>query len=59
LPGLWIETNRYDKLSQGGEKVQCGWLRDKYSLSWQVIPSILIELLADADPKNQAASGTQ
>jgi len=40
----------WNKLSKGGEKSRCGWLKDKYGLSWQVIPSLLGELLADRDP---------
>src|SRR6266581_8892794 len=40
----------WEKLSAGGEKGQCGWLKDKYGLSWQVIPSILGKLLHDKDP---------
>jgi len=42
----------WEKLSQGGDEKaqQCGWLKDKYGLSWQVVPSILPELLADPDP---------
>jgi predicted 3-demethylubiquinone-9 3-methyltransferase (glyoxalase superfamily) len=36
-------------IQDGGEPSQCGWLKDKYGLSWQVIPTILIELLGDAD----------
>jgi predicted 3-demethylubiquinone-9 3-methyltransferase (glyoxalase superfamily) len=39
----------WEKLSEGGEKQNCGWLKDKYGLSWQVIPTILIELLQDKD----------
>jgi predicted 3-demethylubiquinone-9 3-methyltransferase (glyoxalase superfamily) len=39
----------WDKLSAGGEKNRCGWLRDKYGLSWQIIPSILSELLQSKD----------
>jgi predicted 3-demethylubiquinone-9 3-methyltransferase (glyoxalase superfamily) len=39
----------WDKLSAGGEKQRCGWLKDKFGLSWQVIPSILGELLHDDD----------
>jgi predicted 3-demethylubiquinone-9 3-methyltransferase (glyoxalase superfamily) len=35
----------WDKLSEGGQKVECGWVKDKYGLSWQVVPSILPELL--------------
>jgi len=37
----------WDKLSEGGEKVQCGWLKDKYGLSWQIVPAILGELMND------------
>ncbi len=41
----------WEKLSAGGEKSQCGWLKDKYGLSWQVIPTILGEMLHDPDPR--------
>ena len=41
----------WEKLSEGGEKSQCGWLKDKYGLSWQIIPSALGEMLGDADPE--------
>jgi predicted 3-demethylubiquinone-9 3-methyltransferase (glyoxalase superfamily) len=40
--------------SHGGEAVQCGWLKDRYGVSWQVVPSVLPKLLADSDP---AAAG--
>jgi predicted 3-demethylubiquinone-9 3-methyltransferase (glyoxalase superfamily) len=40
----------WDKLSEGGEKGRCGWLKDKYGLSWQIIPSALGELMGDKDP---------
>lgn len=40
----------WEKLSEGGEKSRCGWLKDKYGLSWQVIPSALGELMGDPDP---------
>jgi len=39
------------KLSEGGEESMCGWLKDKYGLSWQVVPDKLIELMQDKDPK--------
>lgn len=39
----------WDRLSDGGREVQCGWLQDKYGLSWQVVPSLLPELLQDDD----------
>ena len=37
------------KLSTGGKEVQCGWLKDKFGLSWQIVPTILPELLSDKD----------
>lgn len=40
----------WEKLSEGGSKVQCGWLKDKYGLSWQIVPIVLDELLTDPDP---------
>ncbi len=40
----------WEKLSDGGEQEQCGWLRDKYGLSWQIIPSVLGTMLQDKDP---------
>src|SRR5438034_3051494 len=39
----------WEKLSEGGEKQRCGWLKDKYGLSWQIIPSALGEMLQDKD----------
>ena len=39
----------WDKLSEGGEKGRCGWLKDKYGLSWQVNPTVLGDLLQDKD----------
>lgn len=39
----------WEKLSKGGEIQQCGWLKDKYGLSWQIVPTILVELLLDKD----------
>jgi predicted 3-demethylubiquinone-9 3-methyltransferase (glyoxalase superfamily) len=41
----------WEKLSAGGKKDQCGWLKDKYGLSWQIVPSALIEMLRDKDPE--------
>jgi predicted 3-demethylubiquinone-9 3-methyltransferase (glyoxalase superfamily) len=40
----------WEKLSDGGEKVECGWLKDRYGVSWQVVPSVLAEMAADPDP---------
>jgi predicted 3-demethylubiquinone-9 3-methyltransferase (glyoxalase superfamily) len=39
----------WEKLSAGGEKQVCGWLKDKYGLSWQIVPTILGELMRDKD----------
>jgi predicted 3-demethylubiquinone-9 3-methyltransferase (glyoxalase superfamily) len=41
----------WEKLSEGGEAGRCGWLKDKYGLSWQVVPSVLGELMQDKDPE--------
>lgn len=41
----------WEKLSAGGAKSQCGWLKDKFGLSWQIIPSALGKMLGDKDPK--------
>ena len=41
----------WEKLSAGGEKNRCGWLRDKFGLSWQIVPPVLIEMLGDKDPE--------
>jgi predicted 3-demethylubiquinone-9 3-methyltransferase (glyoxalase superfamily) len=44
------EVNRlWEKLTEGGEEVQCGWLKDKYGLSWQIVPSGLSDLLNGKD----------
>jgi predicted 3-demethylubiquinone-9 3-methyltransferase (glyoxalase superfamily) len=40
----------WEKLTEGGEESQCGWLKDKYGLSWQIVPSALGELLGHPDP---------
>jgi predicted 3-demethylubiquinone-9 3-methyltransferase (glyoxalase superfamily) len=42
----------WEKLSAGGQQSQCGWLKDKYGLSWQIVPTILGTLLGDQDAKN-------
>ena len=41
--------NYWEKLSEGGEKSRCGWLKDKFGLWWQVVPTILAELMSDPD----------
>jgi predicted 3-demethylubiquinone-9 3-methyltransferase (glyoxalase superfamily) len=44
------EVDRYwERLSDGGQKIQCGWLKDKFGLSWQVAPRILGQYLSDPD----------
>lgn len=40
----------WEKLSENGEIMQCGWLKDKYGVTWQIIPSVLPQMLADPDP---------
>jgi len=40
----------WEKLSSGGEKQRCGWLKDKYGLSWQIVPTVLGKLLNQSDP---------
>ncbi|HEV8286170.1 MAG TPA: VOC family protein [Chitinophagaceae bacterium] len=46
------EVDEYwDKLSKGGEKSMCGWLKDKYGLSWQIVPVALPKLLGSKDPQ--------
>jgi len=41
----------WDKLTEGGEEVQCGWLKDKYGVSWQIVPTVLGEMLQDKDTR--------
>jgi predicted 3-demethylubiquinone-9 3-methyltransferase (glyoxalase superfamily) len=41
----------WEKLSEGGKKERCGWLKDRYGLSWQIIPSVLGKMLGDKDPE--------
>jgi predicted 3-demethylubiquinone-9 3-methyltransferase (glyoxalase superfamily) len=40
----------WEKLSAGGEKNMCGWVKDKFGLSWQVVPSVLMKYLSDSNP---------
>jgi predicted 3-demethylubiquinone-9 3-methyltransferase (glyoxalase superfamily) len=48
----------WSKLSEGGEESRCGWLKDKYGLSWQVVPAALPQMLMDADrAKSERAMG--
>ena len=39
----------WDKLSAGGQEIQCGWLKDKYGVAWQIVPRVLVEMLQDTD----------
>jgi predicted 3-demethylubiquinone-9 3-methyltransferase (glyoxalase superfamily) len=41
----------WDRLGEGGQIQQCGWLKDKFGLSWQIVPTVLIELIKDPDPE--------
>ena len=45
----------WEKLSQGGERSRCGWLKDKFGLSWQIIPRALGKLMNDPDPQKSQA----
>lgn len=40
----------WEKLSEGGAQVQCGWLTDKFGVSWQIVPRVLVEMLSDPNP---------
>ena len=46
----------WEKLSAGGRTDRCGWLQDKFGLSWQIIPTVLGKLLTDEDPKKANAA---
>ncbi|MGE5277074.1 MAG: VOC family protein [Acidobacteriota bacterium] len=46
------EIDRYwDRLSAGGQMIECGWLQDKFGVSWQIVPAVLGKMMADKDPK--------
>ena len=50
--GTQDEVDHYwDKLLEGGTPQQCGWLTDKFGVSWQIVPTLLGELMADKDPQ--------
>jgi predicted 3-demethylubiquinone-9 3-methyltransferase (glyoxalase superfamily) len=44
----------WDKLGEGGKPMQCGWLSDKFGLSWQIVPDVMIEMLEGADAEKSA-----
>ncbi|MDT7561773.1 MAG: hypothetical protein QOG76_397 [Pseudonocardiales bacterium] len=44
----------WSRLTEGGEEIQCGWLKDRYGVSWQVVPAALIEMVSDPDPVKAA-----
>jgi predicted 3-demethylubiquinone-9 3-methyltransferase (glyoxalase superfamily) len=46
----------WNRLTDGGEESQCGWLKDRYGLSWQIVPQRLFELLNDPDPARAMAA---
>ncbi|MGP4057157.1 VOC family protein [Mycobacterium sp. 4D054] len=51
------EVDHYwDRLVDGGQESQCGWLKDRYGLSWQIVPDRLSELIGDPDPARAAAA---
>jgi predicted 3-demethylubiquinone-9 3-methyltransferase (glyoxalase superfamily) len=43
------------KLSEGGSEMNCGWLKDKYGLSWQIVPTALLKLMSDPNPQKSQA----
>lgn len=46
----------WDRLTDGGAESQCGWCKDRYGLSWQIVPQRLLELLNDPDPARATAA---
>lgn len=43
-----------EQLSAGGQPGQCGWLKDQFGVSWQIVPAVLMKLLGDPDPQKSA-----
>ena len=41
----------WEKLTDGGEEQVCGWLKDRFGVSWQVVPTVMVEMMADPDPE--------
>jgi predicted 3-demethylubiquinone-9 3-methyltransferase (glyoxalase superfamily) len=48
----------WTSLTEGGQEVACGWLRDKYGLAWQIVPTVLFDMIADPD-QDKAGRATQ
>ncbi|PSK90506.1 putative 3-demethylubiquinone-9 3-methyltransferase (glyoxalase superfamily) [Murinocardiopsis flavida] len=46
----------WERLAEGGEQGPCGWLKDRFGLSWQIVPTVLAELVGDPDPKRSQAA---
>lgn len=46
----------WDRLTDGGAESECGWLKDKFGVSWQIVPDRLFDLMADPDPARAAAA---
>jgi predicted 3-demethylubiquinone-9 3-methyltransferase (glyoxalase superfamily) len=43
----------WEKLLAGGKEVECGWVKDKYGLAWQIVPTVLMEMLQDRDAERK------
>jgi|SRR5580658_5107479 len=43
----------WEKLLHGGSEIQCGWLKDKYGLSWQIVPTVFFEMIQDQDAERK------
>ncbi len=41
----------WERLSAGGQEIQCGWLKDRFGVAWQIVPTVLVEMLQDKDPE--------
>ena len=44
----------WEKLSSGGKEIECGWLKDKYGLAWQIVPTVFFEMIQDQDAERKA-----
>ena len=43
----------WEKLSAGGKEIECGWVKDKYGLAWQIVPIVLFEMMQDGNPERK------